>query len=130
MRTCGRTLHAPMPRTSWSLRAAIATNPSVAAMPAAEIRAAVVTTPSNHANAARSITARSITAAVMFPTTMFVRQNVLGVDIYGYHTLIVGAVGIAVFLIYRHRSNISRLLSKTENKFEKLHIIRFSKSSA
>lgn len=71
----------------------------------------------------------SITAAVMFPTTMFVRQNVFGVDIYGYHTLIIGAIGIALFLIYRHRTNISRLLSKTENKFEKLHIIRFGKSS-
>ncbi len=71
----------------------------------------------------------SITAAVMFPTTMFVRQNIFGVDIYGYHTLIVGAIGISVFLIYRHRSNISRLLSKTENKFEKLHIIRFRSAS-
>jgi glycerol-3-phosphate acyltransferase PlsY len=64
----------------------------------------------------------SISAAVIFPTTMFVRQNIFGVDIYGYHTLIVGAIGISLFLIYRHRANISRLLSKTENRFDKLRI--------
>jgi len=70
----------------------------------------------------------SISAAIMFPTTMFVRQNVFGVDIYGYHTMIVGAIALSLFLIYRHRSNISRLIAKTENKFEKLHIIRFGKA--
>ncbi|HET9137080.1 MAG TPA: glycerol-3-phosphate 1-O-acyltransferase PlsY [Candidatus Kapabacteria bacterium] len=70
----------------------------------------------------------SISAAIMFPTTMFVRQNVFGVDIYGYHTMIVGAIALSLFLIYRHRSNIARLLAKTENKFEKLHIIRFRKA--
>src|SRR5579872_1334163 len=64
----------------------------------------------------------SISAAVIFPTTMFVRQNVLGVDIYGYHTLIVGAIAISSFLIYRHRANIQRLLSKSENRFDKLRI--------
>ena len=64
----------------------------------------------------------SISAAVVFPTTMFVRQNILGVDIYGYHTLIVGAIGISLFLIYRHRKNIQRLLAKTENRFDKLRI--------
>ena len=70
----------------------------------------------------------SISAAIMFPTTMFVRQNVFGVDIYGYHTMIVGAIALSLFLIYRHRSNIKRLLARTENKFEKLHIIRFKRA--
>ena len=70
----------------------------------------------------------SISAAVMFPTTMFIRQNILGVDIYGYHTLIVGAIGISTFLIYRHRANIGRLLSNTENRFDKLRI--FHKQAA
>src|SRR4051812_1916918 len=64
----------------------------------------------------------SISAAVVFPTTMFVRQNIFGVDIYGYHTLIVGAIAISVFLIYRHRVNIHRLLTKSENRFDKLRI--------
>ncbi|MEI8134423.1 MAG: glycerol-3-phosphate 1-O-acyltransferase PlsY [bacterium] len=70
----------------------------------------------------------SISAAIVFPTTMFVRQNIFGVDIYGYHTLIVGAIGISSFLIYRHRSNIVRLLANTENRFDKLRI--FSKQGA
>ncbi|MDP4221612.1 MAG: glycerol-3-phosphate 1-O-acyltransferase PlsY [Bacteroidota bacterium] len=70
----------------------------------------------------------SISAAVVFPTTMFVRQNIFGVDIYGYHTLIVGAIGISLFLIYRHRKNIERLLSNTENRFDKLRI--FHKQAA
>ncbi len=68
----------------------------------------------------------SISAAIVFPTTMFVRQNILGVDIYGYHTLIVGAIGVSLFLIYRHRKNIQRLLSKTENRFDKLRIFHKS----
>lgn len=66
----------------------------------------------------------SISASVAFPAAMFVRQNVFGVDIYGYHTMIVGAIVISAFLIYRHRANIARLLAKRENKFEKLHIFR------
>lgn len=68
----------------------------------------------------------SICAAVIFPTTMFVRQNIFGVDIYGYHTLIVGAISISLFLIYRHRGNIVRLLSNTENRFDKLRIFHKS----
>jgi glycerol-3-phosphate acyltransferase PlsY len=64
----------------------------------------------------------SISAAVIFPTTMFVRQNVFGVDIYGYHTLILCAITTSVFLIYRHRANIHRLLTKSENRFDKLRI--------
>lgn len=74
------------------------------------------------------ISLASITASIAFPTTMFVRQNIFGVDITGYHTAIAFAIAISVFLIYRHRTNIVRLLAKTENKFEKLHIFR-SKSS-
>jgi len=70
----------------------------------------------------------SITAAVIFPTTMFVRENVLGVDIYGYHTMIIGAITVSAFLIYRHRANIQRLLENKENRFDKLRI--FAKQKA
>lgn len=75
----------------------------------------------------------SITASLTLPTTMFLRQNIFGVEITGYHSAIFFAIGLAVFLIYRHRANIERLLEKRENKFEKLHIIRcklFSRSAA
>ncbi len=70
----------------------------------------------------------SITASLAFPTTMFVRYNFFGVEITGYHTAIFFAIGLAVFLVYRHRANVVRLLAKTENKFDKLHIIRFGKA--
>ncbi|HEY6172444.1 MAG TPA: glycerol-3-phosphate 1-O-acyltransferase PlsY [Candidatus Kapabacteria bacterium] len=70
----------------------------------------------------------SIMASLAFPTTMFVRHNFFGVEITGYHTAIFFAIGLAVFLVYRHRANIVRLLAKTENKFEKLHILRFGKA--
>jgi glycerol-3-phosphate acyltransferase PlsY len=71
----------------------------------------------------------SIGAAVMFPAAMFVRQNILGVEISGYNTLIIGAIGISVFLIYRHRTNIHRLLTNTENRFDKFQLF-FKKTPA
>jgi glycerol-3-phosphate acyltransferase PlsY len=66
----------------------------------------------------------SIIAAIMFPTTMFLRENAFGVHINGYGTLIVFAIGLALFLVYNHRSNIKRLLAKRENRFDKLAILR------
>jgi glycerol-3-phosphate acyltransferase PlsY len=72
----------------------------------------------------------SITASIAFPTTMFVRQNIFGVDINGYHTMISFAIGLSVFLIYRHRANIARLLARNEHYFEKLHLIRCKHSRA
>ena len=68
----------------------------------------------------------SIIAAIMFPTTMFLRENAFGVEITGYHTLIVFAIGLALFLLYTHRSNISRLIEKRENRFDNLRIFRRS----
>ncbi len=64
----------------------------------------------------------SMIGAVSLPTTMFVRHEVLGVEIQGYHTLIFFIVGLAVFLVYTHRKNIARLLRGNENRFNKLRI--------
>jgi glycerol-3-phosphate acyltransferase PlsY len=66
----------------------------------------------------------SIVAAIMFPTTMFLRENAFGVQIAGYSTLIVFAIALAVFLLYTHRANIKRLLEKRENRFDNLLIFR------
>jgi glycerol-3-phosphate acyltransferase PlsY len=66
----------------------------------------------------------SILAAITLPTTMFLRENAFGVEITGYHTLIFFAIGLAVFLIYTHRSNINRLLNKREHRFDKLRLFR------
>ena len=66
----------------------------------------------------------SIIAALTFPTTMFLRENAFGVNINGYNTLIVFAIGLALFLVYTHRTNIKRLLEKRENRFEKLRLFK------
>lgn len=64
----------------------------------------------------------SIIAAIMFPTTMFIRENAFGAHIVGYSTLIVFAIALAVFLIYTHRANIKRLIEKREHRFDRLRI--------
>ncbi len=66
----------------------------------------------------------SIIASFIFPTTMFIRENIFNVEIYGYKTLIVFSIITAAFIIYNHRSNIKRLLYGNENRFEKLWKIR------
>jgi glycerol-3-phosphate acyltransferase PlsY len=66
----------------------------------------------------------SIGAAIAFPFTMFLRENAFGVDITGYKTMIFFAIGLSVFLIYTHRTNIGRLANGVENRFDKLRIFR------
>jgi len=66
----------------------------------------------------------SIIAAIMFPVTMFLRAEAFGVEITGYHTMIIFAIILAAFLIFMHRTNIKRLLNNTENRFEKLRIFK------
>jgi acyl phosphate:glycerol-3-phosphate acyltransferase len=66
----------------------------------------------------------SIGAAIAFPFTMFLRQNAFGVNITGYNTMIFFAIGLSLFLIYTHRSNILRLANGAENRFDKLRIFR------
>lgn len=72
----------------------------------------------------------SIVASFVFPVTMFVRENVFKVDIYGYNTLIFFSIGISLLLIYNHRENIKRLLYGNENRFDKLWLIRIFKIKA
>lgn len=62
----------------------------------------------------------SLSAATSFPLTMFLRENVFMVDIQGYNTLIWFSVGIALLIIYTHRSNIQRLLRGTENRIQRI----------
>jgi glycerol-3-phosphate acyltransferase PlsY len=66
----------------------------------------------------------SIVAAITFPTTMFLRENAFGVEITGYHTLIFFAIGLSLFLLYTHRTNILRLIEKRENRFERLRLFK------
>ena len=66
----------------------------------------------------------SIIAAVIFPFTMFLRENAFGVDITVYQTLIVFSILLSALLIYTHRANIKRLIEKRENRFEKLLLFK------
>lgn len=72
----------------------------------------------------------SIVASFFFPVTMFIRENIFKVEIYGYDTLIFFSIGISLLLIYNHRANIKRLLYGNENRFEKLWLIRIFKIKA
>ncbi|MBS1515671.1 MAG: glycerol-3-phosphate 1-O-acyltransferase PlsY [Bacteroidetes bacterium] len=72
----------------------------------------------------------SVIASFVLPTSMFIRQNVFDVNIYGYKTLIFFCIGISVLLIYNHRENIKRLLYGNENRFDKLWLIRIFKIKA
>ncbi len=66
----------------------------------------------------------SIIASFVFPMTMFIRENIFNVEIYGYKTLIFFSIAVSIFLIYNHRTNIKRLLYGNESRFDKLWKIR------
>ncbi len=72
----------------------------------------------------------SIAASFVFPVTMFIRENIFDVEIYGYKTLIFFSIVVSLFLIYNHRTNIKRLLIGTESRFDKLWLIRIFKIKA
>jgi glycerol-3-phosphate acyltransferase PlsY len=62
----------------------------------------------------------SISAAIAFPVSLFVRYNILGDEIHSYRTLIVFSLSVAVLLVYSHRQNIKRLIEGTEKKITSL----------
>jgi acyl phosphate:glycerol-3-phosphate acyltransferase len=70
----------------------------------------------------------SITGAISFPTSIFIRQNYLNSDIADYNILIYFALLTAFMLVFAHRSNVVRLLKGKESKFEKLQVIKFGKN--
>jgi glycerol-3-phosphate acyltransferase PlsY len=66
----------------------------------------------------------SLSAAVAFPLTMYLRENVFMIDVPGYRTLIFFTIGISLLIIYTHRANIGRLLKGTENKISASRLFR------
>ncbi len=64
----------------------------------------------------RYVSLASVSAAVAFPTSLFVRHNVLAENITSYRTLIVFALLVAILLIFSHRHNIKRLIEGTESR--------------
>jgi glycerol-3-phosphate acyltransferase PlsY len=66
----------------------------------------------------------SIGAAIVIPSTMVFRYNVLGVSIEGYDTLVFFLIGLSLLVLYAHRSNMRRLIEGTESRFSNLAILR------
>jgi len=66
----------------------------------------------------------SMVAAMVIPVTMFIRRNVLNVEIDGYLTLICFLIALSVMVLYAHRSNLQRLVEGTEHRFPRLMILR------
>jgi glycerol-3-phosphate acyltransferase PlsY len=66
----------------------------------------------------------SMVAAIVIPITMFIRRNVLNVNIDGYLTLVYFMAALALLVLYAHRTNLRRLLEGTEHRFPKLMFFR------
>ncbi len=64
----------------------------------------------------RYISLGSITAAVSVPLILIIRENVFGVDIPGYHTILPFCIAISLLVIYTHRTNLVRLVKGNENR--------------
>jgi glycerol-3-phosphate acyltransferase PlsY len=64
----------------------------------------------------RYVSLGSIMAAAAFPLSLIIRYNILSDEIHSYKTLVFFSTGIALFLIYSHRTNIKRLMDGTERK--------------
>jgi len=59
----------------------------------------------------------SLLAAVTFPVTLLIREDLMGARIPDYLTLLLFSTVLAFFLILNHRSNIKRLIAGTEHRF-------------
>jgi acyl phosphate:glycerol-3-phosphate acyltransferase len=64
----------------------------------------------------RYISLGSLMAAISVPLFLIIRENVFGVDIPGYHTILPFCIGLALLVIFTHRANIGRILEGSENK--------------
>lgn len=64
----------------------------------------------------RYISLGSIAAAVSVPVILVIRENVFGIDIQGYHTVLPFTIALAVLVLYTHRKNIDRIFKGSESK--------------
>ncbi len=68
--------------------------------------------------ATKYVSLGSITAAIALPLIIIIRENVFGVDIPGYYTILPFVILTSALVIYTHRKNIERLLKGKENKIK------------
>ncbi len=64
----------------------------------------------------RYISLGSLTAAVSVPIILVIRENIFGINIPGYNTILPFAIAISLLVIYTHRKNIDRLIKGSESK--------------
>lgn len=64
----------------------------------------------------RYISLGSLAAAVSLPIILVVRENIFGIEIPGYQTILPFIIGLVLLVIYTHRKNIHRLIKGSENK--------------
>jgi len=76
----------------------------------------------------RYVSLGSVSAAIAFPLSMFVRANVFDVVTKYYHSMIFFSIAISGFLIYNHRTNIGRLFRGNEHRLGKLKFFHKAKS--
>lgn len=65
----------------------------------------------------RYISLGSIVAAISVPIILVVRENIFGVHIPGYGTILPFAIVVSLLVVYTHRANIERLLKGNERRF-------------
>ena len=58
----------------------------------------------------------SLAAAVSVPLFMIIRENIFGVDITGYGTILPLTIFLAFLVMFTHKANIGRLINGNENK--------------
>jgi len=58
----------------------------------------------------------SLAAATSVPIFMIIRENVFGVDISGYHTILPLTIFLALLVMYTHKANIGRIIKGKESK--------------
>lgn len=64
----------------------------------------------------RYVSLGSIAAAVSVPLILIIRENLFGIDIQGYHTVLPFTIILALLVLYTHRKNIERIIKGSENK--------------
>jgi glycerol-3-phosphate acyltransferase PlsY len=58
----------------------------------------------------------SLSAVISVPFFMVIRENIFGVDISGYHTILPFTIFLAFLVMYTHKANIRRILDGNESK--------------
>ncbi len=64
----------------------------------------------------RYVSLGSIISAIFFPLVIVFTDKILGFEHRDFYTVLIFGSIIAILIVYRHRSNIKRLINGTENK--------------